>query len=45
METRHYLDEIASVMDGKEWSADTLDAIAEILRAAGFSIRDSEEAL
>jgi hypothetical protein len=27
-------------MDGTEWSADTLDSIAEAARAAGFTIRE-----
>jgi hypothetical protein len=33
---------IVAELDGKEWNADTLDAIAEILRADGYMIRDSE---
>ena len=34
------LQAIHANMDGKEWSPDTLDAIAEILRGAGFTIRE-----
>jgi len=34
------LAQIAELMDGTEWSADTLDEIAATLRAAGFQIRD-----
>ena len=33
-------DAIHKLMDGTEWSADTLDAIAAELRAAGYVIRD-----
>lgn len=33
---------IAAVMSGEEWSADTLDAIADIVRATGREIADSE---
>ena len=29
------LDAIAAIMSGTEWSADTLDAIAEVLKEAG----------
>jgi len=31
---------IANLLDGQEWTADTLDAIANILRAEGFAIRN-----
>lgn len=31
---------IQQVLDGTEWSADTCDAIAEILRSAGYEVRD-----
>jgi hypothetical protein len=27
-------------LDGTEWSADTVDAIAGILRRAGYTVRD-----
>lgn len=32
------LDQIHALMNGTQWSADTLDAIAEILREAGYTI-------
>lgn len=41
---RNALDAIATLMDGQEWNADTLDAIAEILRGEGYAIREPEEA-
>ncbi len=31
---------IQKLMDRKEWNADTLDGIADIMRAAGYPIRD-----
>lgn len=31
---------IQQVLDGTEWTADTCDAIAEILRSAGYEVRD-----
>jgi hypothetical protein len=31
---------IQRLMDGTEWSADTLEAIADILLAAGYTLRD-----
>lgn len=34
---------IAAMMDGKVWTVDLLDDIADILRAAGYQIRDSDE--
>lgn len=37
------LAEIARVLDGKEWDADTPDEIARIVRAQGFEIRDPSE--
>jgi|GEM_PF-6762732 len=37
------LDLITNLMDRKEWSPDTLDAIAEVVRTTGREIRDSEE--
>ena len=33
---------IADMMDGTEWSIDLLDEIAEVLREAGYQVRDSE---
>ena len=37
------LDTIADIMSGNEWSADTLDHIAEIVRMTGRDILDSGE--
>lgn len=34
---------IARLLDRKEWDSDTLNAVADIIRAAGFQIRDPEE--
>lgn len=36
------LDAIAAIMSGTEWSADTLDAIAEVLKEAGRPIAEPE---
>jgi hypothetical protein len=36
------LDAIASVLDGKEWDSETLDRVAELLRRAGYEIRDNQ---
>lgn len=36
-------DAIAKLMDGKEWNADTLDAIAAELREAGYVLRDPHD--
>ena len=33
---------IANMLDGKEWSVETLDEIAEVLRAAGYQVRDAD---
>jgi len=38
------LDRIAAMLDGQVWTPDTLDQIAAILRAAGYQIREPEEA-
>ncbi len=37
------LDAIARELDGVEWDADTLDAIAAIIRATGRQVRDIED--
>lgn len=37
------VDEIHALLDGKEWSADTLEAIAEVLERNGFHIRNFED--
>ncbi len=34
------VDEIHAVLDGVEWSADTCQEIADILQAAGCTIRE-----
>ena len=34
------LDAIAELLDGKEWSPDTTDAIADIVRRSGREVRD-----
>lgn len=31
---------IAEMLDGKEWSVETLDEIADVLREAGYQVRD-----
>ena len=35
---------VAEMLDGKEWSVEMLDDIAEVLRTAGYQVRDSQEA-
>lgn len=37
------LDEVVAQLDGKEWSPDTLDTIAGILRSYGYTIREPVE--
>jgi hypothetical protein len=34
---------IAALMSGSEWSADTLDVIADMVRATGRTVADSGE--
>lgn len=34
---------IVSELDGTEWGPDTIDAVASILRSAGFAIRDVDD--
>lgn len=34
---------IAQLLDRKEWDSDTLNAVADAIRSAGFQIRDPEE--
>ena len=34
---------IHALMDGKEWSADTMQAIADALKRAGLSVREPSE--
>ena len=33
---------IQRTLDGTEWTCDTLDVIAEIMRAAGYEIREPD---
>lgn len=42
-DTANPLAQIAHMLDRKEWDSDTLNAVADIIRAAGFQIRDPEE--
>lgn len=42
-ETRETLAAIAQLLDRKEWDSDTLNAVADVVRSAGFQIRDPEE--
>lgn len=42
-ETANPLAQIAHMLDRKEWDSDTLNAVADVIRAAGFHIRDPEE--
>lgn len=37
------LDRIHKLLDGREWSADTLDAIADVVRSTGRVIREPQE--
>lgn len=36
------LESLVDLLDGKEWDADTLEAIAAILRTAGYEIREPQ---
>lgn len=42
VEATEPLRDIHVLMDGEEWSPDTLNEIAAILRAAGFTVRGPE---
>ena len=35
---------IQAIMSGAEWSADTLDDIAEVLNANGYAVADLDDA-
>lgn len=37
------LDAIARLLSGQEWSPDTLDGIADIVRATGRTVADSAD--
>jgi hypothetical protein len=36
------LQAVADIMSGKEWNADTLDAVAKVVRDAGYTIKEPE---
>ena len=44
MKDHEILRVIQAIMSGAEWSADTLDDIAEVLNANGYSVADMEGA-
>jgi hypothetical protein len=35
--------DIQAILSGREWSSDTLEHVAEIMRTAGFHIYDSDD--
>jgi hypothetical protein len=37
------LEAIRDILDGTEWSSDTAPLIAEVMRQAGYQIRDPSE--
>jgi hypothetical protein len=41
-QARATLRAIVALLDRQQWGPDTLDAIADVLRAAGYRIRDAE---
>lgn len=43
IDTTTAINAIQGLMDGQEWDAETLDAIAGLVRATGREIRDSGE--
>lgn len=43
-DARATLQAIHALMDGREWSADTLQNIAQVLTSAGLRVRDVSEA-
>lgn len=42
-ESSEALAAIAQLLDRKVWDSDTLNAVADVIRAAGFQIRDPED--
>lgn len=42
-ERRSALDQIALLLDGTEWSPDTLEGIANIIRGTGRVVRDPDD--
>ena len=43
-EAKQALDAIYLLLDGKEWNADTLGAVAEVLDKAGYHLHDFDPA-
>jgi len=43
MDSQEALLAIQEAMDGVEWTPDTLDTIAKIMREAGYLIRDTND--
>ena len=43
MTDKEALDRIFAIMDGEEWSANTLDEIADVLAKTGREVRDTWE--
>ena len=43
MDANNLLLRIQELLDGVEWSPDTLDEIAELLRANGYRVRDLDD--
>lgn len=42
-ESSEALAAIAQLLDGNEWDSDTVNAVADVIRSAGFHICDPEE--
>ena len=42
MDDTKAMDEITKIMSGQEWSPDTLDYIAEVVRETGREIKETE---
>ena len=42
-EDRAFTGQIARILSGSEWNADTLDQIADVVRAAGYTINEPGE--
>lgn len=41
--TNHPLDEVFAILDGQEWNAEHFEAIADVLREYGYTVRDPDE--
>jgi hypothetical protein len=37
------LDQITAILSGKEWNAEALDAVADVVRGTGREIKDTDE--